>query len=244
MPIPKIVHQTHPTCVLPKPAMMVRKNMQYLNPEYKFVLYDDNEIDNFMKTFFSGEVYECFSALKVGAAKADLWRYCILYHVGGIYLDIDSRIIDNIDSLISKDDKCIITREKQPSKFNQWILIFEKNHPIMKRAIEICCENIKLRKKGSIINITGPGVYTNAINDILLDYVNKYPIHNYKTLYDISDETINKLSEQEDFPAKCKFYGFDIEPYARFKYPGFMELYECEKDNTILHWAKQKSVYK
>jgi len=244
MPIPKIVHQTHPTCVLPKSAKMVRNSMQKINPEYKFLLYDDNEIDNFMKTYFSGEVYDCFSVLNMGAAKADLWRYCILYQVGGVYLDIDSRIIGNIDELIDENDKCLITREKNPTYFNQWILIYERQHPIMKRAIERCCENIKLRKKGSLIEITGPGIYSQAINDILLDYVNKYPIHNYKTLYDISDETINKLSEQEDFPVKCRFYGFDFDEYARFKFPGFMEIYGCEEENAILHWAKVKQIYK
>lgn len=243
MPIPKIVHQTHPTCVLPKSAMMVRKSMQKLNPEYKFLLYDDNQIDNFMKTYFSGEVYECFSALQIGAAKADLWRYCILYHVGGVYLDIDSRFIDNIDELINEDDACIITREAQPPFFNQWVLIFEKNHPILKRAIELCCENIKKRRICDIHILTGPTLYTNAINDILLEHVNKYNDNKYTNLYDMNDEIINKIFLYDGFPIKCRFYKSNYGDYTRFRYPGYNELYQGNGANNIIHWRSQIQLY-
>ena len=33
-----------------------------------------------------------FRALGAGAAKADLWRYCVLYQCGGVYLDLDASI--------------------------------------------------------------------------------------------------------------------------------------------------------
>ena len=74
--------------------------------------------------------------LNVGAAKADFWRYCILYKNGGIYLDIDSEITNSLDQLILKDDQCIITREGHYGIFNNWIMIFEKNHPILLKTIE------------------------------------------------------------------------------------------------------------
>jgi len=238
MPIPKIVHQTHPTCILPESSLIVRTNMMESNSEYKFLLYDDAEIDSFMKRCFAGEVYDCFSALNVGAAKADLWRYCILYHVGGIYLDIDSRIIGSIDELIEDTDTCLITREKNPNHFNQWIIICERKHPILLRAIEVCCDNIKCRLNVSIVELTGPGAYTRAINETLLPHIKKQ----YNSVYPIDDKYLNEIVTHKDFPVQCRFYKADFGEYARFKYTGFRELYHRD-ENGIVHWAQQSKIY-
>ena len=43
---------------------------------------------DFIAKHFSEEVVYTFDKLKPGAYKADLWRYCVMYITGGIYLDI------------------------------------------------------------------------------------------------------------------------------------------------------------
>ncbi|WP_354037796.1 glycosyltransferase [Bradyrhizobium sp. S3.2.6] len=35
-------------------------------------------------------IYQCYSRLQIGAARADLWRVLVLLHEGGIYVDIDA----------------------------------------------------------------------------------------------------------------------------------------------------------
>ena len=229
MPIPKIVHQTWKTYDLPEPSIKQIELMQDTNPEYKFVLYDDEAIDSFIKRYFDKEVYECFSVLNVGAAKADFWRYCILYKMGGIYLDIDSILTCNIDEIIKDTDEAVITREGNPYYFNQWVLIFNKKHPIMKKAIELCCENIKKRCKKSIIDITGPGLFTRAIRQTLQPYFLPEKVPN---LYNMKDKDLNLIFDTEDSIAKCRFFGYDMNKKTKFKYPGFKELY-----NTNTHWS-------
>ena len=58
------------------------------NPEFEHYLYDDDDCRNFISKHFDEEVVEAFDLLIPGAYKSDLWRYCILYVTGGIYLDI------------------------------------------------------------------------------------------------------------------------------------------------------------
>ena len=43
---------------------------------------------HFIKSHFSKRVLYAYDKLIPGAFKADLWRYCIIYINGGIYIDI------------------------------------------------------------------------------------------------------------------------------------------------------------
>ena len=58
------------------------------NPEFIHYLYDDEMCRNFIKNNFSINILYAFDTLIPGAYKSDLWRLCILYKYGGIYLDI------------------------------------------------------------------------------------------------------------------------------------------------------------
>jgi hypothetical protein len=58
------------------------------NPEFEYYLYDDNDCRIFIKDHFPNDVLVAYDSLIPYAYKADLWRYCVLYVYGGIYLDI------------------------------------------------------------------------------------------------------------------------------------------------------------
>ena len=165
--IPKVIYQTWKTKNLPPSCIDIKNNIQKLNPEYKILLYEDKDIDDFIKYNFDEYTYNSFLQLNVGAAKADFWRYCILYKYGGIYLDIDSNIIRPLNELIQEDDQCIITREQSSGHFVQWFMIFEKNHPILLNLINQCCRNITNKTTNDIIYLTGPGAFTESINQIM-----------------------------------------------------------------------------
>jgi len=54
--------------------------------------------------------YHLISPL-LGAAKADIWRYAVLWLYGGVYLDYDSDIKTQFNELIFKDDEVILSEE-------------------------------------------------------------------------------------------------------------------------------------
>jgi hypothetical protein len=85
--IPLHVYQTWCTKEMP-PGMTEAINvLREQNPEFEFHLYDDAECRAFIAQYFPAEVVWAFDSLRPGAYKADLWRYCILYIHGGVYLD-------------------------------------------------------------------------------------------------------------------------------------------------------------
>ena len=86
--IPLHIFQTWHTKNLP-PNM--RQSVEYIkrsNPRFHHRLFDDNECHDFIRDNFDESVLHAYNKLIPGAYKADLWRYCVLYKLGGIYLDI------------------------------------------------------------------------------------------------------------------------------------------------------------
>lgn len=86
--IPKVVYQTWNTHSLPPLMKETHEKFKEDNPEFQYILFDDDECRKFIETHFEGEVLNAYDSLIPGAFKADLWRYCVLYVNGGVYLDI------------------------------------------------------------------------------------------------------------------------------------------------------------
>ncbi|WP_432709642.1 glycosyltransferase family 32 protein [Pedobacter sp.] len=165
MPIPRILYQTFKTSKLPFLTRWHIASLRKKNPEYAYEFYDDARIDHFLKTDFDQEVFKLYKRINIGAAKADFFRYAVLYKKGGIYLDIDSAINGKLNDFILPDDVAIISKERNEGLFVQWALIYEANHPFLEKTIELVLENIRTNKyKHDVHKMTGPQVYSDAIN--------------------------------------------------------------------------------
>jgi mannosyltransferase OCH1-like enzyme len=93
--IPKLIISTYYD--KNKIPQKVFENIKTYAPNYKYIVYDDNEIIAFLKKYYPENVLQAFHELTRGAHKADLFRYCYLYIHGGIYLDIKTKLIEPIE---------------------------------------------------------------------------------------------------------------------------------------------------
>ena len=237
MTIPKKIYQSWYTRDLPKEVNNKINRMLTLNPSYSHEIFTDEEMDDFVNKYYPGEIAECYNKLNIIVAKVDFWRYLILYKYGGIYLDMDSEITRSLDEFIRDDDEAIITSEGHPPCFVQWGLIFNKGHPILKKTIELVVDNIKtnrypkrLPKGGQVLWMTGPHVYTRAVNAV------------HEKLYDqpIDRLAINRetnVTYQKD-GISYRLYGIDYKPYFRFKHSAARFLYANKKPwREVLHYT-------
>lgn len=235
MPIPKVIYQTWKTKNLNENCIKIKDAIQALNPDYEMILYDDAEMDSFIQNNYSADIYNCFLQLNVGAAKADFWRYCVLYKNGGVYLDMDSEIVKPLDQLIQGYEQCIITRESNPGIFNNWIMIFEKEHPILLQTILNCCRNIMNRTTNNILHLTGPaGPFTDAINQTMVPFYN-----NQTHLYFEDDDKLNEILNNPINPVRCRFYGVDMESFAKWKHAYTADLYE-----GVVGWQNETVIFR
>ena len=101
--IPKIIHQTYKTKNIddfPDLYKMCHYVVKELHPDFEYRLYDDDDIDFFVKSNFP-EYYDSFSKLPRMIMKIDMFRYFLMYKDGGLYLDLDYLMLKSFDLLDS-----------------------------------------------------------------------------------------------------------------------------------------------
>ena len=172
--IPLNLFQTWYTKDLP-PAM--KESVELLkshNPEFSYQLFDDNDCREFIAANFDCCVLDAFDRLIPGAYKADLWRYCVLYIRGGIYLDIKYYCINEF-KLIELTDKEYFVRdrdqyfENKSGIYNALLVCYPRNEILLKCIYEII-DNIKSDYYGfKEVYPTGPGLMGKYINSRALN---------------------------------------------------------------------------
>lgn len=187
--IPKIIHQTFYTTKLPLEIVNIIAINKRLCPNYKFIFYTDIDCQNFIKKNFDNKVFNAFMKINdcYGAMKADFFRYCVLYKIGGVYLDIKSSLKMTLNKIIKPNDMCILDiprnymevwRKNAPT-YEQWLLMFAPNHPYLLQIINDMVHYIETKyepiipnirtpnSKQKILNITGPDALAKAINKVM-----------------------------------------------------------------------------
>jgi mannosyltransferase OCH1-like enzyme len=164
--IPLDVYQTWYTKDLPQ---KMKENLEFnkcANPKLNWHIYDDNDCREFIKNNFEQDVLDAFDNLIPGAYKADLWRYCILYIKGGIYLDIKFRCVNGF-KLIALTEKehfptdVPIPIEENNGVYNGFMMSLPRNSKLL-NAINKLVENVKHKFYGnSSIDPTGPNMLGN-----------------------------------------------------------------------------------
>ncbi len=167
MAIPKTIYQTFKSKDIPWLTKFYIWIFRQKNPDYDYVFFDDAAVDRFIQENFEERVYKAYSRLQIGAAKADFFRYAVLYINGGVYLDLDSDLLVSLDKHLQDSDVAVISPEKNhPEYFAQWALVFDKGHPFLKRTLDYAVENIEQKTyPHDVHKTTGPSVYTRAIQD-------------------------------------------------------------------------------
>lgn len=215
--IKRTIYQTWYTKILPEETFSGIEDMMRLNSSFTYHLYNDEEMHSFIKNSYDMEVQEAYESLRIGAAKADLWRYLILFEKGGVYLDIDSQIINNLENLIGNENHAIISRERNPNTFVQWMLIFPPKHPILEICIKKCLWNIKNKTSNNILELTGPITYSLSVMQHFKDSM----------VYYKKDDEVNSICSK----TATKIYSYDYENYALFSALSKDKLYSKEKPN-------------
>jgi inositol phosphorylceramide mannosyltransferase catalytic subunit len=193
--IPRVLHQTFPSRSLPSAFQENVRRLQELHPNWDYRLYDDDDIVRYIRTHYGDEILAYFTRIdpRYGAARADIFRYLLMYREGGVYLDIKSMAQGPLDEVLRPDDRYVLSywrgsqfsgwgnyselREYGGQEFQQWHIIAAPGHPYLESVIETVLRNIEdyapltwgVGRKG-VMRVTGPVAYTRAIGLIRSKY--------------------------------------------------------------------------
>jgi len=193
--IPKIIHQTHSKRDLPHEIIRNIAQLRLLNPGWAYRFYDDDDRAAFIRNEYGQEVLDYYLRIgkDYGAARADLFRYLVMYRLGGVYLDVKSSASKPFDEVLKPDDSYFLSqwpngdgslfagwgkhpelRQIPRGEFQQWFIITVPGHPFLRAVIEAVLANIDRYIPGyhrtgahAVFRVTGPIAYTLAITPLL-----------------------------------------------------------------------------
>jgi mannosyltransferase OCH1-like enzyme len=162
--VPKKLFQTWYSKSLPPKMQENVANIKKQNPELEYFLYDDKDCEEFIKAHFSKDVVEAYKTLLPGAYKADLWRYCVMYIHGGVYLDIKYQCVDGFKFIDIMDREHFVLERPyfwKPGKYGIYnaLIIANPGNPLLLEAIEHIVHNTQNNYYGfNPLYPTGPGL--------------------------------------------------------------------------------------
>lgn len=175
------------------------------NPGWGYKIYQNKDIEDFIKTHYNEEIWTYYDRIddQYLAAKADLFRFLLIYKEGGVYFDLKIQSAIPLDKCLYPNDSFILIRWDNISsnKFENFgmghlelkhiprgefvtgIIIASPGHPFLRSVILRVLENIDNYNPYTVgigfygsIRLAGPVPYSLAIYE---DVCNE----KYKGLY-------------------------------------------------------------
>ena len=199
--IPQNIYQTWHSKQIPPLMFNAVSKIKKNNPNFNYFLFDDNDCREFIKKHFKPDVLEAYDSLMPGAYKADLWRYCILFINGGIYLDIKYTPFNGFKFINLCESEHLVLDADRAGIYNA-LMVCKPGNLILFKAIRQIVENVKNKYYGKcILSPTGPKLLPNfvSLNDPIVDLTHTY--------IDINNKFIN----YKGIPIIKSYYGHDIE---------------------------------
>lgn len=193
--IPRLLFQTFSQGALPPALARNVEGLRAANPGWTHRLFDGAERRAYIARHYGPGVLALHDRIgeDYGAARADLFRYLLLYREGGVYLDVKSRFDRPIDEVVRGDEGFILSQWRngpgEPhegwglhpeladvpgGEFQQWHVIAAPGHPFLRAVIERVLGGIRTyTARGvdvgwtGVLRLTGPIAYTRAIAPLL-----------------------------------------------------------------------------
>lgn len=169
-------------------------------------MYRDDDVQDYIREFYGPAMLKIYLSINRadGAARADLFRYLLIYREGGVYLDIKSFTPTPLARIIRADDEYLLRHWKTANysralrnaygEFQQWFIIARPRHAFLKAVIERVARKIQRYKahpgnvgKLGVLRTTGSIAYSEAILPILAK-------HKHRLLRSGKDEELSYVN--------------------------------------------------
>ena len=192
--IPRVIYRTWSTTDLPLPFQRAWNFTREHNPMYVQKLFTDVQVYDFLKKYYSNHpiwknrVIDAYYSINpiYGTARADLFRYALLYEHGGVYLDAKSAA-RNISGIVRKHDGFITAHwsffsiprywsslhlRTMQGEYEQWWMASRRKHPVLAKIINMTISNIETYS--NVQRETYCNFFKNFFGDSLLLYLVPY----------------------------------------------------------------------
>lgn len=192
--IPKIIHQSFGSRVVPECLASAVHAWLNLNPEYEYRYYDNGDCRKLIVDNFDDNVVKAFDMLLPGAYRCDLWRVCAIYLYGGIYADIKLGEVFPIKNIIDDDVDYLFINDIHDNAIYNGLFGAKAKDPVIYKVIMETVRRVLNKEYGSgKLYPTGPlAVGSVIVKEFGFDKhmkIGKYKVNNsVVTVYDHNDD--------------------------------------------------------
>ena len=144
--IPRVIYQTFRSEYAALPSRMAAATRTWageLNREYAYAYFSDEAMALYMQAegHRFANLTAAYTAASTGAERCDLWRALLMWVEGGVYADIDTRLLSPLRETIRPDDDAV-SGVGDMGDLHQWLLAYAPRHPFHARTIELATKEI------------------------------------------------------------------------------------------------------
>lgn len=177
--IPKKIFQTGETNEVNKGMYDAVHTWIDKNPDWDYYYFDNMARRAFIQKYFPKKVLDAYDDLIPGAYKADLWRYCVLYIHGGLYVDNKCELLESsLNNIIPEYTEFLSLQEMGAVENDLWgvsdlrllqaFIVAKPKHDFLEKAIYLIVENVRTGYYGyTPVCPTGPRALGRAIQLVL-----------------------------------------------------------------------------
>lgn len=194
--IPLLVMQTWKTCTLPSEWKASQDSIHKYLPEWKYVLMTDEMNLAFVKEYFP-DFLNTYLAFPYNIQRADAIRYLWFYVHGGVYMDLDIKLLRPLDELFYvKKDLYVIKSLYFSGIYTNALMASQPKNLCMLKCVELMSRTLNphenFSKHFEVINSTGPNMFTRAIELTKLKYREKFMVGELPTNLILNDVYTSK----------------------------------------------------
>lgn len=180
--IPKIIHQIWIGSKTPPTKLM--STWREKNPDFEYIYWNEEEMAKRNIKFICQSKIDEIEEIN---GKADIIRWELLYHYGGVFLDADCICIEPFDNeLLSK--RCFAGWENEHVRkglIATGTMGFPKHHPLVRNAINWILNNEVSQQKANLMawQSVGPGLLTRMYNTGLYSDLHIFPSYTFLPIH-------------------------------------------------------------
>jgi mannosyltransferase OCH1-like enzyme len=118
----------------------IKNNFDFLvcsNPKINFHLYDDIECRQFIEENFSEDVVKIYDSFTSWSNKSTLWKYCVLYINGGIYMNLKYTCVNCFKFIALTEKEYFLKDMKQNNISTELMVVKYRNQDIIRNINEL-----------------------------------------------------------------------------------------------------------
>ena len=205
---------------------------QNSNKRWNHHVFNNEDVTRYIKQKMSYRFYnDTWLRLPLRVMRYDVWRYLVVYHEGGCYLDCDAGVVekDGLTSLV--EGSSLVLATENDVHIAQHFFCAAPRHPLLKQLLDKVKEKLVLRDydvsaEHFVHATTGPWIFTETIADY-------FHVGNHRAL-----DIYNWSLQHAETDVKIRSSSFMETNFVNFR---------CKKGygwGNLSHWTQERDSLK